>query len=77
MFLCGLIQKAYASQTPSAPEYSYASAPPLDPPIIEVPRKNIQKLTEAGANVFVAGSHVFKSDNQIKTIKDLKALANS
>jgi len=39
--------------------------------------KNIQKLTEAGANVFVAGGHVFKSDNQIETIKKLKALANS
>jgi len=39
--------------------------------------KNIQKLTEAGANVFVAGSHVFKSDNQIETIKNLKAIANS
>jgi len=39
--------------------------------------KNIQKLTEAGANVFVAGSHVFKSENQIDTIKNLKALANS
>lgn len=39
--------------------------------------KNIQKLTAAGANVFVAGSHVFKSENQIETIKNLKALANS
>ena len=39
--------------------------------------KNIQKLVEAGADVFVAGSHVFKSDNQIETIKQLKALANS
>ena len=39
--------------------------------------KNIQKLTEAGANVFVAGSHVFKSENQIETIKNLKAIANS
>jgi ribulose-phosphate 3-epimerase len=39
--------------------------------------KNIEKLTEAGANVFVAGSHVFKSDDQIKTIKNLKKLANS
>jgi ribulose-phosphate 3-epimerase len=39
--------------------------------------KNIEKLTEAGANVFVAGSHVFKSDDQTKTIKNLKKLANS
>ncbi|GAL62348.1 ribulose-phosphate 3-epimerase [Algibacter lectus] len=39
--------------------------------------KNIQKLVEAGADVFVAGSHVFKSDNQVETIKQLKALANS
>jgi len=39
--------------------------------------KNIQKLTEAGANVFVAGSHVFKSENPIETIKNLKKLANS
>ncbi len=39
--------------------------------------KNIEKLVEAGADVFVAGSHVFKSDNQLETIKQLKALANS
>ena len=39
--------------------------------------KNIQKLVEAGADVFVAGSHVFKSENQIETIEQLKALANS
>jgi len=39
--------------------------------------KNIQKLTEAGANVFVAGSHVFKSKNPMETIKNLKKLANS
>mgnify|MGYP003109325714 FL=1 len=38
--------------------------------------KNIQQLVEAGADAFVAGSHVFKSDNPIKTIKTLKALAN-
>ena len=42
-----------------------------------VTNKNIQKLTEAGADVFVAGSHVFKSDNPTKTIADLKNLANS
>ena len=39
--------------------------------------KNIEKLVEAGADVFVAGSHVFKSDNQTETIKRLKTLANS
>ena len=38
--------------------------------------KNIEKLADAGANVFVAGSHVFKSANQSKTITDLKKLAN-
>ncbi len=39
--------------------------------------KNIKQLVEAGADVFVAGSHVFKSDNQTETIKRLKVLANS
>ena len=39
--------------------------------------KNIKKLADAGANVFVAGSHVFKSDNQPETITNLKRLANS
>lgn len=39
--------------------------------------KNIKRLMEAGADVFVAGSHVFKSDNQAETIKKLKDLANS
>lgn len=39
--------------------------------------KNIKKLVEAGADVFVAGSHVFKSDNQLETIKQLKMIANS
>lgn len=38
--------------------------------------KNIKQLVDAGADVFVAGSHVFKSDNQTETIKHLKALAN-
>lgn len=33
---------------------------------------NISKLTEAGANAFVAGSFVFKSDNPAKTIYNLK-----
>ncbi|WP_375238254.1 ribulose-phosphate 3-epimerase [Aurantibacter sp.] len=39
--------------------------------------KNIEKLVEAGANVFVAGSHVFKSKQQIETISTLKKLANN
>ena len=38
--------------------------------------KNIEKLVDAGANVFVAGSHIFKSDNQSETITNLKRLAN-
>lgn len=38
--------------------------------------KNIKALVNAGANVFVAGSHVFKSDDQPATIKRLKDLAN-
>ncbi|MGB1268270.1 MAG: ribulose-phosphate 3-epimerase [Flavobacteriaceae bacterium] len=39
--------------------------------------KNIKQLVDAGANVFVAGSHVFKSDDQLNTIKELKRIANS
>ncbi|MFT5244445.1 MAG: ribulose-phosphate 3-epimerase [Psychroserpens sp.] len=39
--------------------------------------KNIEQLVQAGADVFVAGSHVFKSDNQTATIKRLRSLANS
>ncbi len=39
--------------------------------------KNIKQLVEAGADVFVAGSHVFKSKDQIETIKTLKTIANS
>ena len=42
-----------------------------------VTNKNIKALVDAGANVFVAGSHIFKSNNQPETIKTLKALANS
>jgi ribulose-phosphate 3-epimerase len=42
-----------------------------------VTNKNIKRLADAGADAFVAGSHVFKSDNQIATIKNLKELANS
>jgi len=39
--------------------------------------KNIKQLVDAGANAFVAGSHVFKSSNPKDTIKNLKELANS
>ena len=39
--------------------------------------QNAKQLIDAGADVLVAGSFVFKSDNQIDTIKNLKRLANS
>ena len=39
--------------------------------------KNIKLLVDAGADVFVAGSHVFKSSKQSETIKNLKTIANS
>ncbi|WP_426431328.1 ribulose-phosphate 3-epimerase [Winogradskyella sp. HB-48] len=39
--------------------------------------KNIKELVEAGADTFVAGSHVFKSENPTATIKTLKSIANS
>ncbi|WCO01119.1 ribulose-phosphate 3-epimerase [Psychroserpens ponticola] len=42
-----------------------------------VTNKNAKQLIEAGADILVAGSYVFKSKNQTETIKDLKALANS
>jgi ribulose-phosphate 3-epimerase len=42
-----------------------------------VTNKNIKELVNAGADTFVAGSYIFKSNNQIETIKDLKAIANS
>ena len=35
--------------------------------------KNAQKLIDCGADVLVAGSFVFKSDNPTSTIKDLKS----
>ncbi|UKM66237.1 ribulose-phosphate 3-epimerase [Flavobacteriaceae bacterium GSB9] len=38
--------------------------------------KNIKQLVDAGADTFVAGSFIFKSNDQAKTIKDLKAKAN-
>lgn len=36
--------------------------------------KNARKLLDCGADVLVAGSFVFKSDNPIKTISELKAV---
>lgn len=39
--------------------------------------KNIKQLVDAGADAFVAGSHVFKSDDPTETIKQLKQIANS
>ncbi|MDT0641650.1 ribulose-phosphate 3-epimerase [Zunongwangia sp. F363] len=39
--------------------------------------KNALELAKAGADVLVAGSFVFKAENQIGTIKNLKQLANS
>ena len=41
-----------------------------------VTSKNAKQLTEAGADVLVAGSFVFKSENPTKTIADLKSLCN-
>ena len=37
--------------------------------------QNIKKLADAGADVFVAGSHVFKSENQPNTITKLKTFS--
>jgi ribulose-phosphate 3-epimerase len=42
-----------------------------------VTNKNAKQLVDAGADVLVAGSYVFKSSDQPKTIKDLRILANS
>jgi len=42
-----------------------------------VTNKNAKALSDAGADVLVAGSYVFKSDNQTETIKGLRAIANS
>ena len=38
--------------------------------------KNIKQLVDAGADTFVAGSHIFKSENQLETIKKIKSMAN-
>jgi ribulose-phosphate 3-epimerase len=37
---------------------------------------NAKQLTDAGADVLVAGSFVFKSENPIQTVADLKNLTN-
>jgi ribulose-phosphate 3-epimerase len=42
-----------------------------------VTNKNAKQLVDVGADVLVAGSYVFKSENPIETIKDLKQIANS
>ena len=42
-----------------------------------VTNQNIEKLSEAGADVFVAGSFVFKSENPTETIEDLKNLVST
>ena len=42
-----------------------------------VTNKTAKQLVDAGADVLVAGSYVFKSSNPQETVKDLKALANS
>jgi ribulose-phosphate 3-epimerase len=41
-----------------------------------VTNKNAIKLVEAGADVLVAGSYVFKSEDPPNTIKDLRKLVN-
>ena len=42
-----------------------------------VTSENAQKLVQAGADVLVAGSFVFKAENPTETIKNLRSLANS
>jgi ribulose-phosphate 3-epimerase len=42
-----------------------------------VTNKNAAQLTKAGADVLVAGSYVFKTQDQLETIKGLKEIANS
>ena len=39
-----------------------------------VTNKNARQLAEAGADVLVAGSYVFKAENQLETIADLKKI---
>lgn len=42
-----------------------------------VTNKNAKQLIEAGADVLVAGSYVFKSDNPVKTIEGLKDMVTT
>ncbi|OUR94473.1 ribulose-phosphate 3-epimerase [Flavobacteriales bacterium 34_180_T64] len=42
-----------------------------------VTNKNAKQLVEAGADILVAGSFVFKSNKPLETITDLRTLANS
>ena len=42
-----------------------------------VTNENAKALAEAGANILVAGSFVFKASNQPETIKNLRKIANS
>jgi ribulose-phosphate 3-epimerase len=39
--------------------------------------KNIKQLVDAGADTFVSGSYIFKSQNPLQTINDLKTKVNS
>lgn len=41
-----------------------------------VTNKNAKQLVEAGADVLVAGSYVFKADDPVTTVKELRALVN-
>ena len=38
--------------------------------------KNAKRLIDAGANVLVAGSHIFKSEDPIKTITEMQKIIN-
>ncbi|HUH50966.1 MAG TPA: ribulose-phosphate 3-epimerase [Flavobacterium sp.] len=42
-----------------------------------VTSKNAKQLADAGADILVAGSFVFNSENPMKTIEELKAIASS
>lgn len=42
-----------------------------------VTSKNAKQLADAGADILVAGSFVFNSENPIQTIEELKAIASS
>lgn len=41
-----------------------------------VTNKNAKQLVDAGADILVAGSYVFNSNNPTETIKDLKTIVN-